>query len=380
MQTSNFQSFVLTKNFPPKTKPIKKKPLQQKSLPAKRLPLSSSNIQIIVKPEKCLQLIKYYHFSGFVFLDHLSIDKDGQGPGYYGLIRNVKRVIGVSMLEENLLEVSFVDIKQPSTPFEFFEERMMSLGNQDALNFTQTVRRCLTQFQKCQNLVKPPQTDDFERYKKFKQSIKIKINELLANDMCFIIIFMKTDPNSEETISNTQHYISYPFLKLIGGLDQNFLFDCLRDGFPDIYNFGAQTEYYEQMDILFKKMFLNSKQCPNFEVTGKNGESFKGTIECETLSFTAENYQEIAGFHILNFDPNQKQNKPKNMYFKQKMEAETLKVNEKEALKGIQSKEKGMIHEYFFHSEQFTKKFYPKRIPLNCLEENQEKVCKYKPL
>ena len=376
MQSSNFQSFVLTKNFPPKTKPIKKKPTQQKSLQAKKLPLSSNKIQIIVKPEKCLQLIKYYHFSGFIFLDHLSLDKDGKSPGYYGIIRNVKRIIGVSMLEENLLEVSFVDIKQPSTPFELFEERMKSLGNQDALNFTQTIKTCLMQFQNCQNLVKPPQADDFERYKKFKQSIKAKINELLANEICFIIIFMKTDPNSEEAINNSQHYISYPLLKLIGGLDQNFLFDCLREGFPDIYNFGGKTDYYEQMDILFKKMFLNSKQSPNFEVTGKNGESYKGTIECDTLSFTAENYQEIAGFHILNFDSSQKQNKSRNMYFKPKIEAETPKIDE--GLKDCRLKEKGTIHEYFFHSEQFTKKFYPKRIPLNCLEENQDKVCKYK--
>lgn len=378
MQSSTFQSFVLTKNFPPKTKPIKKKPTQQK--PPKKLPLTSNSIQIIVKPEKCLQLIKYYHFSGFIFLDHLSIDKDGQSPGYYGVIRNVKRIIGVSMLEENLLEVSFVDIKQPSTPFEFFEERMKSLGNQDALNFTQTIKACLTQFQNCQSLVKPPQADDFERYKKFKQSIKAKINELLANEMCFIIIFLKTDPNSEEAINNTQHYISYPLLKLIGGVDQNFLFDCLREGFPDIYNFGGNTDYYEQMDLLFRKMFLNAKQSPIFEVTGKNGESYKGTIECETLSFTAENYQEIAGFHILNFDPSQKHIKLRNMFFKPKLEVEPQKKQEMEGLLACRSKEKGRIHEYYFHSEQFTKKFYPKRIPLNCLEENQDKVCQYKPI
>jgi hypothetical protein len=138
------------------------------------------------------------------------------------------------------------------------------------------------------------------------------------------------------------------------------------------------------MTNLFQTLFLRAPNELRIILKGKNGEIYRGGLECQTLGFQAEKYQEYAVFHILNIE---QKNKIKMIMNKSGIKLDyptNLKVEEEKETKLKRTTEKklnsvtGRIHEYLFHSEQFNNQFYQKKVPLNCLEENKDNVCKFR--
>ena len=359
------QPFIFTKNFPSKTKLIKKKS-KKKGNDELIKNDQGKTIHLICHPQKGIQLYKHYYFPGSIVLsDHLSAETN-TFCGYYESLMTIKRVTSLSLLEESqILEINFADIKQELTPMEFFEDRMKSLGNNDSLKFLQTLKNCL--FYMGQQNANPDLNstinEELENYKKFKFLIKNKIHEYSVNGKCFLIIFMKTDPNSPNgEVDTNQHYFSTSLLKMIYG-SENYMFEILREGIPDFYN--LEDNYYVNMNALFRKMFLGEPINLRVKVLASDGKISKATLDCETIGFQGKGYQEYAAFHVINFDD-------KNL---KKFQIQADIKHEKRQDPDINN---GKINEYLFNAEKFHKEFYPKKLPLNSLEENKDKVCQFK--
>lgn len=378
------QTLIFTKNFPKKTKVIKK---NSKSTISKKInnhiTPTPTNLTLICIPEKTLRVIQNYIFPGeFVIVDHLTIENSNGCFGYYEVLKSVKKITSLTLLEnKKLLEINFSTINHNLTPFGLFEDRMKSLGSADALKFSETIQACLNHFQMAskQSLMKSTLTQhiQLENYKIFKNLIRNKTNDYILKKKCFIIILLNTDSNATDgSVKISQNYFSEELFKIIYDNNDNFLYDMMRDGVPDFY--CVEGNYYEQMTLLFRKMFLNDQSKLQVSVNDCKGEKLKANLECETLGFQAEGYQEYVAFHKLEFNKKDINVKVESEKCILRDVEKTQKIKNVNENKIETENENERTNEYLFNANLFKKSFYPKKLPLNKMEENKHIVCSFK--
>lgn len=372
------QTFILTKNFPLKHSAIKKKPrLEKNNTNARSAP--SKHYYLICNPEKCLQLVSHYSFSGGLLIyDHLSTEKENNYLGYFKILNECKKITSLSINDEfQMLEINMRDQHSELTPFEFFEDRMKSLGNKDSVQFCEIIRNILGFFQENKEnkaLGNGDETNSLllesqiENYKKFKLQVKRKLQELSSRNEYFLAILMRSDPDNPSKMQDAQHCISQALLQAIYGSNTNYLFDIMREGVHDFY--GFEGDYYVNTCNMFRKMFFNDPVFVDVVLRDVNGNRMKAKVECEIFGFQAHGYQEYVSFHTIKIYGQA------NKAIKGE-ESKSLEKNP-ENFANNKSKNEEICKDYHYFIEKFKNKFYPERVPLNEREENQAKVCGFK--
>lgn len=367
------QTFILTKNFPLKHSPIKKKPRGAKGKKEAQY-TPSQKFYLICNPEKCLQLVSHYSFSGGLLIyDHLATEEQNNYLGYFKILNECKKITSLSLNEEfQMLEIHMRNLHSELTPFEFFESRMKSLGNKDSMQFCEIIRNILGFFQENKALSNADDNElmlesQIENYKKFKLQVKKKLQELSSRNENFIAILMRSDPDNPAKMQDAQHCISKNLMQTIYGSNKNYLFDIMREGIHDFY--GFEGDYYVNTCNLFRKMFFNDPVYVDVVLKDVNGNRMKARVEFEILGFKANGYQEYVSFHNIKIYGQPKING-------NKIAAENNDNNLGDSFKTSENQE--ICKDYNYFIEKFKKKFYPVRMPLNAREENKSKVCGFK--
>lgn len=375
-------TFILTKNFPSVKHTIKKSKKTSNQSSKEKKP---NKFVLICQPEKCLQLVSHYSFPGGILVfDHLTVSKQNGYIGYYKCLNETKKITSLSFNEEfKMLEINMEDRNLEMTPFEFFEARMKSLGDKDSFEFCQTVKKILGFFKKGaemeSSLKKSKDMDSVERYKTFKKIIKERLKKLVKNNEFFIIFFVKSEGDIPNKIQASHHYISETLLDKIYLNPSEHFFDILKEGIPDFYGFGSN--YYKNLNNVFKTMFLNEPN-KNIDVVIKDANEclWKGKVVCENFKFEGEEYREYVTIQRLLLKEDSKRKQPSNSFKKFNLEQiQELKIlcdqSSTQTNSPIPDTSKLVCDA---PTLEFMNKFYMKKLPLNQMKENEGRVCGYR--